>query len=66
MDSFSEKVKLFLNDTLVKVNQDDPLEIRKVNDRLMQLERYFIEPRGLPDRPETGYYILILNEQNIY
>ena len=29
-----------------------PLAVRKVNDQLMQLERGFIDPHGLPNRPE--------------
>jgi hypothetical protein len=34
---------------------DDILTVRQVNDRLTQLERFFIDPKGLPDRPETKF-----------
>lgn len=28
------------------------LAVRRVNDQLIQLERHFVDPRGLPNRPE--------------
>jgi hypothetical protein len=31
------------------------LAVRRVNDQLMQLERHFIDPHGLPNRPEYKY-----------
>ena len=34
------------------------LSARRVNDQLMQLERHFVDPHGLPNRPE---YKLIVN-----
>lgn len=32
------------------------MTVRRVNDQLMQLERHFINPHGLPNRPEYKYY----------
>jgi len=32
-----------------------PLAIRKINDQLIQLERGFVDPHGLPGRPEFKY-----------
>jgi hypothetical protein len=29
--------------------------VRRVNDKLMYLERFFIDSKGLPDHPETKW-----------
>lgn len=52
VDYFGTAVETFL-ETLPDVDVNDLMALRKVNDRLMNLERYFIDPNGLPDRPET-------------
>ena len=36
-------------------NECSALAVRRVNDQLMQLERHFIDPHGLPNRPEYKY-----------
>ena len=48
-------VESFLINSLAKVDQRDSLVVRRVNDKLMNLERFFVDPKGLPDRPETKY-----------
>lgn len=29
------------------------MAVRRINDKLMYLERFFIDPKGLPEHPET-------------
>ena len=44
----------------------NPMAIRKMNDRIMNLERFFIDPNGLPDRPETKsvyFYLLFFSSE---
>ena len=53
MSYFSDAVDTFLRGTLATLDKTDVLAVRRVNDRLMNLERFFVDPRGLPDRPET-------------
>lgn len=50
VDHFLASVKKF---TAKDVDQSNLLEVRKTNDKLMLLERYFIDRMGLPDHPET-------------
>lgn len=54
-----EATKEFSENTLANLNQNNPLAVRRANDRLIQLERFFIDPKGLPDRPETKYIFKI-------
>lgn len=42
---------------LSEVDTDNALQTRQINDQLMQLERVFIMPRGLPGRPEARHAI---------
>jgi hypothetical protein len=44
-------------DKLKSMERNDPMELRMINDQLMQLERVFIIPSGLPGRPETRHSI---------
>ena len=56
MDYFSSAADKFM-DSLKEVEKStNPMTIRKINDRIMHLERFFIDPNGLPDRPETKYH----------
>lgn len=55
VDYFSQSTKNFTETTLEQINTNDSLAVRRVNDRLVQLERFFIDPKGLPDRPETKF-----------
>ena len=53
MNHLSAAVESFHSDSLSKVDLRDSLAVRRVNDKLMNLERFFVDPKGLPDRPET-------------
>lgn len=55
---FSDAVETFMANTLATLDKTDLLAVRRANDRLMNLERFFVDPKGLPDRPETKYSIL--------
>ncbi|XP_046567725.1 N-acetylated-alpha-linked acidic dipeptidase 2-like [Haliotis rubra] len=48
------------------INKNDPLAIRKVNDQMMQLERAFIDPAGLPGRSYFRHVFLAPSMLNIY
>lgn len=56
VDHFLAAVKKF---TAKDIDQSNLLEVRKTNDKLMLLERYFIDRMGLPDQPETKYVTII-------
>ncbi|KAM3918010.1 glutamate carboxypeptidase 2-like isoform 2-T2 [Leptodactylus fuscus] len=45
-DEFLEAAKA-LQSRIEKINRENPLEVRKINDQLMQLERAFIDPLGV-------------------
>lgn len=48
-------VKSFSENELQNVDQSNIFAVRRVNDKLMFLERFFIDSKGLPDHPETKY-----------
>ncbi|XP_068107993.1 putative N-acetylated-alpha-linked acidic dipeptidase [Hyperolius riggenbachi] len=49
-----------------KVNREDPLEVRKINDQLMQLERAFTDPFGVAGNLEHRHVIYAPNVHNSY
>lgn len=53
MNNLSAAVESFHNNSLANVDKRDSMAVRRVNDKLMNLERFFVDPKGLPDRPET-------------
>ena len=53
VDFFRAAVKMFESQTLKKLNHSDAMDLRKANDKLLQLERFFLDPRGLPDRTDS-------------
>ena len=44
---------MFESQTLKKLNHSDAMDLRRANDKLLLLERYFIDSRGLPDRTDA-------------
>ncbi|KAK3585558.1 hypothetical protein CHS0354_022968 [Potamilus streckersoni] len=48
------------------VDKDDILAVRMINDKLMQLERAFIDPQGLPGRPFYKHVIFAPSKFNSY
>ncbi|XP_053330467.1 putative N-acetylated-alpha-linked acidic dipeptidase [Spea bombifrons] len=48
------------------VNKENPLEVRRINDQLMQLERAFIDPLGVAGNLYYRHVIYAPNQHNIY
>lgn len=48
------------------LDQNNPLAVRRVNDQLMLVERSFIDPRGLPGRPEYNHVITAPSKNDAY
>ncbi|CAL8335905.1 unnamed protein product [Boreogadus saida] len=51
---------------LRNLNRADSLQVRMVNDQLMYLERAFIDPLGLPDRPFYRHLVFAPSSHNKY
>ncbi|XP_063803909.1 putative N-acetylated-alpha-linked acidic dipeptidase isoform X2 [Pseudophryne corroboree] len=49
-----------------KINRENPLEVRKINDQLMQLERAFIDPLGITGSIYHRHVIYAPNRHNLY
>lgn len=49
IDNFTQAVQEF-EEQIQKANLKDPFVVRRINDQLMQLDRAFLDPAGLPDR----------------
>ena len=47
-------------------NSDDPMALRIANDQMMQLERVFNMPAGIPGRPEIRNAIFAPSKFNSY
>ncbi|XP_042870253.1 N-acetylated-alpha-linked acidic dipeptidase 2-like [Penaeus japonicus] len=72
MDYFTEAVHIFnrtvnaFETSLQNVDLDNPLAVRLVNDQLMMVERAFIDPRGLPGRPEYNHVVTAPSKDDAY
>ncbi|XP_067680231.1 N-acetylated-alpha-linked acidic dipeptidase 2-like [Haliotis asinina] len=58
VDDFSERV--------VKMNRNDPLAIRAVNDQMTLLEKAFLDSEGLPGRPLKKHLLLAESSTDSY
>ncbi|XP_002730755.2 N-acetylated-alpha-linked acidic dipeptidase 2-like [Saccoglossus kowalevskii] len=65
VDTFNEATQSFHNE-VTDVNKQDPMEIRRINDKLMMLERGFIDPLGLPGRVLTRHVIFAPSSKDMY
>ncbi|CAH1799701.1 unnamed protein product [Owenia fusiformis] len=54
------------DETVTKINKNNPLHVRRVNDQMVKMERHFIDPMGLPNRPLYRHVIFSPNEFNAY
>ncbi|KAL9953007.1 hypothetical protein ACROYT_G040354 [Oculina patagonica] len=63
--NFSDAASTF-NGWLNSVDQKNPLALRMANDRLMQIERAFINPQGLPGRPYMRHVVFAPSAHNAY
>ncbi|KAK7493450.1 hypothetical protein BaRGS_00015350 [Batillaria attramentaria] len=62
---FGENVQQFQS-ALAQVDRKDPMAIRLINDQLLLLERAFLDPEGLPQRPLTKHLIFADNANDLY
>uniref|UniRef100_G1TPI0 Glutamate carboxypeptidase 2 n=1 Tax=Oryctolagus cuniculus TaxID=9986 RepID=G1TPI0_RABIT len=65
VENFTEIASKF-NERLQDFDKTNPILLRIVNDQLMFLERAFIDPLGLPDRPFYRHVIYAPNSHNKY
>ncbi|XP_041370396.1 putative N-acetylated-alpha-linked acidic dipeptidase [Gigantopelta aegis] len=63
--NFSKEVEAF-NTRVANLNRNDPMAIRMVNDQLTLLEKAFLDPQGLPDRPTKKHIIFAENSNDAY
>jgi len=64
---FNMETKKFMTSLKnVDLEQINPYRLRELNDRLMLLDRVFILPAGLPDRPEERHALFSPSKFNAY
>ncbi|XP_044114273.1 putative N-acetylated-alpha-linked acidic dipeptidase isoform X2 [Neovison vison] len=63
--NFTEIASKF-NERLQDLDKNNPILLRIINDQLMFLERAFIDPLGLPDRPFYRHVIYAPSSHNKY
>ncbi|XP_067681222.1 N-acetylated-alpha-linked acidic dipeptidase 2-like [Haliotis asinina] len=63
--NFSTEVEAF-NDRVNKMNRNDPMAIRAVNDQLTLLEKAFLDNEGLPDRSTKKHLLLAESSTDSY
>jgi len=56
VEEFAQAADRFMNN-LNEVDLSDAIKLRIINDQLMQLERVWIMPGGIPGRPEVRHAI---------
>ncbi|XP_057300112.1 glutamate carboxypeptidase 2-like [Hydractinia symbiolongicarpus] len=64
-NNFSTAVETFQKE-FASMNKDDALQLRMINDRLVQVEKGFIYPLGLPGRPSIKHYVMAPSLHNTY
>lgn len=57
IDMFEEAAERF-HMSLQDINRNNPFEIRRVNDQMMQVERTFLDPAALPGRPQLYRHLV--------
>ncbi|XP_075049255.1 putative N-acetylated-alpha-linked acidic dipeptidase [Mixophyes fleayi] len=65
VEGFHQAAKA-LQERAEKVNRENPLEVRKINDQLMQIERSFIDPLGVGGNLLYRHVIYAPNQHNHY
>ncbi|XP_071484102.1 putative N-acetylated-alpha-linked acidic dipeptidase [Diadema antillarum] len=65
LSNFTTAAEDFEN-RLQEIDQNDPLVVRQVNDQMIQLERAFIDPAGLPDRKWLRHVVFAPSSVNYY
>jgi len=57
VEEFAEQARHFQEHVLGQLDRDNSLAVRQANDILMGVERAFINPHGLPDRPDFNHVV---------
>ncbi|XP_071506212.1 N-acetylated-alpha-linked acidic dipeptidase 2-like [Diadema antillarum] len=65
LSNFTTAAEDFEN-RLQEIHQNDPFVVRQVNDQMIQLERAFIDPAGLPDRKWLRHVVFAPSSVNYY
>ncbi|KAI8504230.1 hypothetical protein Bbelb_182980 [Branchiostoma belcheri] len=65
IQNFTDAAQAF-HTRLEKSDRNNPFEVRMYNDQLMQLERAFIDPLGLPGRPFYRHTLMAPSKHNKY
>ncbi|XP_046552048.1 N-acetylated-alpha-linked acidic dipeptidase 2-like [Haliotis rubra] len=65
VQQFSQSAAEFMKRQL-HVNQSDPLSVRRINDQLLQLERAFLDPNGIPGRSYFRHILFAPSSVNSY
>ncbi|CAH1782233.1 unnamed protein product [Owenia fusiformis] len=63
--NFTKATDLF-NTMVDEVDRQDPMAVRMLNDKMMLLERAFIDPLGLPGRPLYRHIVAAPSRSNAY
>ncbi|XP_062588973.1 N-acetylated-alpha-linked acidic dipeptidase 2-like [Saccostrea cucullata] len=63
--NFSNEVSSFYS-MQQKVDKAKPYAIRQINDQLLQLDRAFTDPAGLPNRPQARHILFAESSVNAY
>ena len=66
VDNFEEATEKFTTNLNDLQENSDPMELRMANDQMMQLERVFNMPSGIPGRPEIRNAIFAPSKFNSY
>ncbi|XP_070538244.1 putative N-acetylated-alpha-linked acidic dipeptidase [Ptychodera flava] len=72
LDTFGDAVSKFKSQStnfhkaIANVDRKSPMDIRRVNDQLMALDRAFMDPLGLTGRPYTRHVIFAPSSKDMY
>lgn len=64
--NFAVATRRFQDTALAQLDPNDLLAVRRINDQLMQLERHFVDPHGLPNRPEYNHIVFAPSSSDSY
>ncbi|XP_071103216.1 N-acetylated-alpha-linked acidic dipeptidase 2-like [Haliotis cracherodii] len=65
VDEFTETAASFMAD-VANTKTSNPLVVRKLNDQLLQLERAFLDPHGLPGRSNYRHILFAPSSKDSY
>lgn len=63
--NFTKEVDAFYT-MQMNVRKSNPYDVRKINDQLLQLDRAFTDPAGIPNRPQARHVLFAESSVNVY